>query len=488
VRASCGLRLLPCAGLALLVFAAAPATPVRAKGEGGDLSPACYGAGVLFAYGVRFPERDLDAIVVATNVGLFVSHDAGATYQWICPEAWEGVVLEDHTVPSLPGVAVLPNGRIFVLSGTVGYRVSSADWCDFPWTPSPELGMGTVVSLAFRDTVADVVLASLSWPGVGPLGVYKSTDGGDTFAATSLSSDVGTFYGGLHMTYGGEHAYVMSEFSGSTSLWRSDDLGTTWDEVAMRIPGRAVAVIASGATDRDVVYQQRRSAIMDPCHFHTSIVMSGNAGVAFTAVRDLDDALVGAIARTDGLWLGWLETGIEQQPPGGAFAPVAGGPTPLACLGPGRGAADIVACTIGDASMPDLVRVEHEAGGEFTALVRRDQITGPLACGAETGVGRTCAARWERVRALYGLGPGGPIDGGPGGDGGTGTPEGGVEDAAARDGSSADAATAPGGDDGCGCVAAGRRAGAGRAVSLGAALSICVVLARRRRVRRNMLR
>ena len=136
-------------GLAAVLCLTGLPSKALAKGEGGGISGFCFGQELLYAYVVRFPEDEPDQVIVATNFGLLVSRDRGATYGWVCPEIY----------------AVLPDGRIFILTGGLGYGLSSAGICGFDRTPDQDLATASLVSVAVRPG-SSVVYGAASWPGM----------------------------------------------------------------------------------------------------------------------------------------------------------------------------------------------------------------------------------------------------------------------------------------------------------------------------------
>lgn len=453
----------------------------QAKGEGGGISGFCFGQNALAANTVRFPEAQPEMIVVSTNFGLLVSRDAGATYGWVCPQVYGAQIAGNFTLFSLPGVAALPSGTIIVLSGGLGYWISSEEACHYESAPDPDLRSATVVSVASRAAAPGVVYAALSWPGRTPFGVWMSLDDAGEFDATELQSDERLRFGSVHLTPGGERVYVTTRTAdGLVGLWHSDDGATGWTPGLAEATAVNSTIVASRAGNPDEVYLEATESISGACEFDVSVQRSLDAGDTFEPIAERNEILVGVVVDDEGaVWIGWKDTGVEVWRDG-VVEPVEGSPAPIGCLlqAPGGG---LAVCPLGDPSA--LVSVRDPDTGTFTPLLTLDRITGPLDCPADTPVGRECGDRWNELTSFWGIGDGDPDrDGGPSGpDGGGGLDGGGGGDG---DGSIGGDDTG-GGGDGCSCTVAGApaRAAHGTDAGWGAALLLALLVSPRRRRR-----
>ncbi|MBI2893589.1 MAG: hypothetical protein HYY06_08545 [Deltaproteobacteria bacterium] len=405
--------------LIVVVCVSALSPRAEAKGEGGGISGFCFGQDKLLATVARFPDSAPELVVVSTNFGILVSRDGGDTYGWICPQTYGAQIAGNFTLFALPGVAVLPDGTIFVLTGAMGYWISSEDACRFDAAPDEDLRATTVVSVAARAALPDTAFAAASWPGRGPFGIFRSDDGGATFGATELVSD-GTFrYGSVHVTLGGERVYATTRTQdGIIALWRSDDRGDSWTPGDAEIEAFSGVVTGALPSNVDRVYLEAVRSITGACEFDVAVLGSSDGGDTFDTVAERDEILVGSIVRDDGsVWIGWKDSGIEASEDGVDFVPLEGSPRPVGCVQPARDG-DVAVCPLDDS--PVLVTLWDSATGVFEPLVTLDDITGPLDCPADTPVGRECGQRWEEMAAYWGLEPGQPgEDGGaPGSDAG----------------------------------------------------------------------
>lgn len=462
--------------LSCLPMLAALAGPAAAKGEGGGISGFCFGQDALAANTVRFPDGQPDTIVASTNFGILVSRDAGASYGWVCPQVYGAQIAGNFTLFALPGVATLPDGTLFVLSGGLGYWISSEEACRYESAPDDDLRAATVVSVAARAEPEGVVLAALSWPGREPFGVFRSEDGGRQFAATELQSDGRLRFGSVHITPGGERTYVTTRTQEQLiGVWHSDDGDTGWIPGNAELSAVSATVVASRAGNPDEVYLETTVAITGACEFDVAVLRSDDAADTFALVQQREEILVGVVVDDEGaVWMGWKDTGIEVWRDG-VVEPVDGSPAPIGCLSqaPNGG---LAVCPLGDPAA--LVTVRDAETGAFAPLVTTDRITGPLDCPADTPVGRECGERYREIASFWELPNPGP---GPGQDGGPEDPDAGP----GRDGGDGEDGGIPpgpdvdGGDDGCSC----RTAGAGRGshgALVGIALFVALLAVRRR--------
>lgn len=448
-----------------------------AKGEGGGISAFCFGQDTLTANTVRFPEGDPDSIVVSTNFGILISRDAGDTFGWVCPQVYGAQIAGNFTLFALPGVVTLPDGTLFVLSGGLGYWISSEAGCRFESAPDEDLRSATVVSVAARGATPDVVLAALSWPGREPFGIYRSEDAGRDFTATELASDGRLRFGSVHLTPGGERVYTTTRTQdGLIGLWRSDDGDTGWIPGDAELSAINATVVASRPGNPDEIYLESTQSITGACEFDVAVMRSLDAGNIYELVQQREEILVGVVVdEDDSVWMGWKDSGVEVWRDG-VVEPVEDSPVPIGCMvqAPGGG---IAVCPLDDPSA--LVSVRHPDTGVFEPLVTLDEVTGPLECDGNTPVGRECGERWLEVASFWSLAGHTPDpDGGAGEEdgGGVGRDGGGAGDDAGTIGDDDDDTA---GDDGCSCSVAGR---AGRGAGLGwlGLLFAAVMLGRRR--------
>jgi hypothetical protein len=182
-------------------------------------------------------------IILATNFGLIISDDDGATWEWSCEPR-----NDDSTI--LYQKAASPSQRIFAV--LIAHPMVYSDDLACTWTASG----GSLASLVARDaftdpTSAEHVLAAAVAPAdmLQPSSVYRSTDGGLTFGPALISgpaggdilgvenavSDPATMYVSMYGTADKMLDPVLARSSDSGVTWSSTDLGPMVGPAAVRI-------------------------------------------------------------------------------------------------------------------------------------------------------------------------------------------------------------------------------------------------------------
>jgi len=134
---------------------------------------------------ILLPANHPHRIVLATNFGLVISEDDGATWEWTCEP-----IANDNTI--LYQQAAAPSDRLFAVTITHGLIYSDDDACT--WMPSGGALSTAVAHDAFADpTNANRVFAVASAPASTfvPSSVYRSDDGGLTFGPALDTAPVG---------------------------------------------------------------------------------------------------------------------------------------------------------------------------------------------------------------------------------------------------------------------------------------------------------
>ena len=139
----------------------------------------------------------------------------------------------------LPAPCVGPLGVWSATDGLVA-SVSGAGLFEHPatgpWTGPVATTVGTGAQRVF---VQDPASGSTFWIG-GPDGVFKTVDGGDSFVELGQLTDVRS------LTVSGP---TLLAVSGATSLWRSDDGGTTWSDLTADAPAGVTSISAAYLLD-----------------------------------------------------------------------------------------------------------------------------------------------------------------------------------------------------------------------------------------------
>src|SRR4051812_35205254 len=135
--------------------------------------------------GIHFQPGDARSIYVATTFGLLVSHDDGCSFRWICEQSLGYGGTFD------PKYRIARDGTIFAAT-YAGLRVSRDGGCSFTTaTAGAPPGSPGRIADAWIDAI-DLAPTGDVWVATANSGsssaVYRSTDGGETFAPSGLAS------------------------------------------------------------------------------------------------------------------------------------------------------------------------------------------------------------------------------------------------------------------------------------------------------------
>jgi len=166
-------------------------------------------------------------IILATNFGLIISDDDGATWEWSCEPR-----PDDNTI--LYQKAASPSQRIFAV--LIAHPMVYSDDLACTWTASG----GSLASLVARDAFADPTsadrLLAVAVPPTNvlqPSSVYRSTDGGLTFGPSLISGPAGGDVLGVESAVSDPATMYVSMYGSAVNtidpiFARSSDSGVTW--------------------------------------------------------------------------------------------------------------------------------------------------------------------------------------------------------------------------------------------------------------------
>lgn len=339
-------------------------------------------------------EDDPEHFVIGTRQGgYFVTRDAGTTWSWMC-EA--GVGYDDVEV--YPG-ALLPGGTIVVSTGFGGLAVS-ADGCGWaPWLPSEQPFMADVRT---QPGAATTVFA-LEARGDGAAFVnqlWRSSDDaktwqalGDPFAVDALASSFAIS--------DEQELYVGVAGPAGAELLRSADGALSWQRAPLTTePGVTPRVIgARGAPGSarvfvvaDYVQAEGITTAGD------RVVLSIDGGQTFSPLLEATGDLSSWALSADGAHLAvGSDDGIyslsdaSHASPGAVMSLV----TSRGVHALAWGAQGQLYAAGHEASDGFSVGVSDDGGRTFRGVFALCQVEGPLACAADTSIGRECKSSGE---------------------------------------------------------------------------------------------
>jgi hypothetical protein len=181
------------------------------------------------SYGILLPADKPQQIVLATNFGMIISDDGGASWLWTCEQP-------QTNFGYLYGVGPSPRDRFYGLSPDQGLAYSDDGSCS--WTRAGGALTNLVASDFFVDrTDGDRVMAVAATydPDMmvfGTPSIFVSADAGTTFGATALyAAPAGANIVGIEIAHSNPQVVYAAMYTTPDKhphLLRSDDGGQTW--------------------------------------------------------------------------------------------------------------------------------------------------------------------------------------------------------------------------------------------------------------------
>ncbi|QRN98256.1 exo-alpha-sialidase [Archangium violaceum] len=364
--------------------------------------PALAHAGLPETSNVTVRRGHPEDLFVGTTFGAVVSRDSGKTWRWICPQAmlyggWrpESFLWQAH------GELLAATGASLIRS-----RDGGCTWEAHPFFSSRNLWPSGLESPASTPSRAWVTTARAA----APNGLFRSDDGGETFTETSLKSTTDVYTAVKVAPSDPRRLYVSASTPKGLRIFRSDNEGSTWEEIPQPFPEYSV-------DSRPYDLLILRIAENDPDHLWARVTAQGwtylleskDGGHTFQSVLHppnqdhdgLDEYLVGIEVSADGRTV-WAATYTRF------FRIRDGGPTTLLSLPEGNACADrqgdaLLVC--GSTWVHDwaLARTRDE-GDTYEPLFSLPHIL-PSACPAGTPTQDVCRPLWPQFAPSIGADP-----------------------------------------------------------------------------------
>ena len=213
-------RLKHCVAALVVAFASIVTTAGSARANGA----------LPGSFGILLPAVRQHDVVLATNFGMIISEDDGATWQWTCEQV-------ETNFGYLYAVGPAPNDRYYGLSPEQGLAYSDDGSCS--WHRSAGALADKIASDFFVDPTdaARVVAVAAGLDeegGVTPQAVYESLDAGTTFNPTPLyTAPPEAVVVGLEIARSNPNIVYIAMYTTPgrhPKLLRSEDRGRTWAE------------------------------------------------------------------------------------------------------------------------------------------------------------------------------------------------------------------------------------------------------------------
>jgi hypothetical protein len=364
--------------------------------------------------GVFFGPNDPQSIYIRATFGLLISRDAGCSFRWVCEQAIGYGGTYD------PKYAIAADGTIYATTFD-GLRISRDGGCSFT-TATAALPAGA------PGRIADLWVDALD---LGPTGevwvataetgqandVYRSTDGGATFASRGLSSPV-MFWKSVAVARSDAMRVYAAGYQLSPApaahLRATTDGGQTWAEVPLT--GVAVGVtplVTIGALDPEDPQRLFLISAGSNGPEGDRLYRSTDGGATFDEVLATTQSITNVVLRDAATVLVVSGQGTFRSTDGGATFDSPATSPKLACLGEGADGTLIGCAPNWD---PDFMAVgRSDDAAQWQKIFRFVELAGPVACPAGTPGHDVCEQQiWPGVKMQFGArGPacGAPTDG-----------------------------------------------------------------------------
>jgi hypothetical protein len=399
-----------------LVFALQAGAPTEARANG--RFPA---TNALF-----FAPTDPSVVLLRTTFGEIVSHDRGATWDWVCERSIGLVGVED------PMYAITADGTLLA-SSFQGLAISADRACNFGFAGGVLKDLVMVDVAARPATPSAVVALASSYDGVTDAGVatfkstlFETTDDGKTFAALGPPLDPSLLGETVDLAPSDPARLYISAVrhpgpSRAGVLLTSRDHGQTYEEnpIALIGPEASAFIAAVDPLRADRLYVRTVATTEQPA---SRLLVTDDAGKTFRTIFTGRGPLAGFAISDDGatVWVGGPLDGLHRASASDyAFTQIS--TIEVQCL---KVASDgLWACSNEKSGFAAGLSTDN--GATFVPRLHFCDVRGPLACAAGSTTYQQCTLggpttnplTWPMQRSS--LGCDGPSSDGGAGDGST---------------------------------------------------------------------
>jgi hypothetical protein len=384
--------------------------------------------GIPGSLAILLPGDKPQQIGLATNFGLILSDDGGATWSWTCEQL-------PTSMANVYNVGPPPADRFYALSRVTGLAVSDDESCG--WQTAGGALAGLQVSDFFPDAGDPMHVLAAAAPagdaGVATIAsVYASTDGGATFAATPLyTTPAAAAIVGVEIARSNPQVIYLTTYTADSSgydplLVRSSDGGQSWTPIDLRaaVGSAIVRILAVDPADADLVYLRATGATSETlavtrdggATFATPLVVDNGALSAFARLAS-GTVLVGALVNLPGGGGGTMGAGYRSTDGAVSFQPWTLSPQPHLVGLAERVVGGQATLYLSGKNYSDgwALATSTDEGATVTPLMTYDQVSGIKACVQQICL-ETC--NYEEMQAIWGP----SVCTGAGGAGDAGTP------------------------------------------------------------------
>jgi hypothetical protein len=366
-------------------------------------------------FSLHFPPGAPSRILIGANFGMLVSEDDGLTWRYAC-EPWivagSNAALANNSVSFYQ---VTQDGAY--LATSVNLTRSSDVACTWPISGGAVLGQ-RVADIFPDPNDASFVLAIVVLLNPTTITSYllASHDGGKTFEPDHLyeTPDLLTGVEIARAKAGVVYATTISLSGGPAHFLASPDRGATWTTTTIPLAAATEPrILTIDPDDEKKVYLRVIDAVSD------SMLMTDDSGQSFhTILPPIGTQLSAFLLAGDGTVYAGTRTGKLYVLPPGAQDFTSHDAPHFRCLGQRPGSSRIYACTDMVVDGYSLASSDDQ-GQTFQRVMSFRDLLGPLTC---SPVQTNCAAHWQRIQGVLGIGDAGT----DAGTGPSGTPDAGT--------------------------------------------------------------
>lgn len=365
-----------------------------------------------------------DDIYLAVTFGLLISHDGGCSFRWVCEDniGYGGTfdpkyeVAADGTIyaATFAGLRVSHDGGCSFQTATATLRPGDPNRFADLWVDAIDLASDGDAWVGTAETA-------------GPNDIYRSTDGGVTWLAMGQATPTIWWKSVAVAPSSGDRVYIAGyELAHpdagvpepTAHLRRTSDGGASWTELPLTGVATAstpVVKIAAVAPDNPDVLWLRSLAAAAPSG--DVLYRSDDGGTTWQDVLSPGAAIGDVVVQADGTVLAAVPgVGLMASTDGGVSFALQGTPPRLGCMTQ-TSAGDLLAC--GANWDPDFQALGRSSDGEsWSKVFRFVEMAGPLHCPAGTAQHDVCEVeQWPAIArqfAVTGVSCEGPVvDGAP---------------------------------------------------------------------------
>ncbi len=351
---------------------------------------------------INFRHGNDQDIAAGMTFGLLLSHDGGATWQWICEDA---VGFSGTFDPDFDYAA---NGSLFATTLVDGLRLE-ADGCTFAATPS-----GTTKVTQVQIGPDGAVYYAASDP--ADVKIYKSTDSGVTFPQSAMppGAPAGTNWQSLAVAPSDPQRIYLSGYQTTQGnpnaqfLYRSIDGGVSFVPIAsdglLTTTNTTIDIAGIDPIDPDIVYIR----VEDESSMGQGLYKTTNGGASggWTHIRSDNDAPLVLLVRPDSSLVEASPfLGARTSSDGGATWTELPGAPHLNCLF-ANSAGQIWGCTVDLAGMgsppPDgwaIMKTDDLV--TWTGVLKFTDIQAPVSCPAGTVQQDQCVLPYQGKMSMW---------------------------------------------------------------------------------------